>query len=254
MRCDDDSFLSAYMDGQLNGDQRQLVESMLVARPQFADKLRDLAAVRDIVVGLNREASVDVTDDVMERIRRRTRPRLPLTKFHPWSPRTRRLAASAGMFAAVAGLVLVVNLSSLEHKPIGGASDEVGRLVDNRITDSEQMPRRIARPAGRDRGTGHVPSTYAFKLNEADSRVTPQSAASPAKRAAIEEDRFGLPADLAVARAVARQSQQTSVFRRQERTRRECRTASRQRRRTHHEFQVLQDYSFAGNRYRPPPS
>lgn len=57
MHCDDDSFLSAYMDGQLNPDQQQLVESMLVARPQFGDKLRDLTVVRDMVVGLNRDGA-----------------------------------------------------------------------------------------------------------------------------------------------------------------------------------------------------
>ena len=51
------------MDGQLNPDQQQLVESMLIARPQFGDKLRDLTAVRDIVVGLDRDARVDVAND-----------------------------------------------------------------------------------------------------------------------------------------------------------------------------------------------
>ena len=130
MRCDDDSFLSAYMDGQLNPDQQQLVESMLVARPQFADKLRDLTAVRDIVVGLNRDARVDVANDVMERIRRRARPRLPLANFRPWSSRTRKLAASAGMFAAVAG-----------SRPRGQSE------LDRAQTDSSSRPgnRRLGR-------------------------------------------------------------------------------------------------------------
>jgi hypothetical protein len=202
MRCDDDSFLSAYMDGQLNSDQQQLVESMLVARPHFADKLRDLTAVRDIVVGLDRDARVDVANDVMKRIRSRARPRLPLANFRPWSSRTRKLAASAGMFAAVAGLVLVVNLSSIEHRPIHRAGPEIGGWVDNRITDAGSDSAATADSPNNDAATVAVvwpPASNAFKLGES-GRPGAQHSVASSTSSATERDRAGLQADLTVSR------------------------------------------------------
>ena len=71
MISDDDSFLSAYMDGQLDPDQHQWVESALVSNPQLAEQLRGLTVLRDLVAGLARDASVDVTPQVMEQIRAR---------------------------------------------------------------------------------------------------------------------------------------------------------------------------------------
>jgi hypothetical protein len=202
MRCDDDSFLSAYMDGQLNPDQQQLVESMLVARPHFADKLRDLTAVRDFVVGLDRDARVDVANDVMKRIRSRARPRLPLANFRPWSSRTRKLAASAGMFAAVAGLVLVVNLSSIEHRPIHRAGPEIGGSVDNRITDSGSDSATTADSPNNDAATVAVvppPASNAFKLGES-GRPGAQHSVASSTSSATERDRAVLQADLTVSR------------------------------------------------------
>ena len=199
MRCDDDSFLSAYLDGQLNPDQQQLVESMLVARPQFADKLRDLAAVRDIVVGLDREARVDVVNDVMERIRRRARPRLPLSNFRPWSPRTRKLAASAGMFAAVAGLVLAVNLSSIERQPIHRAGAEIDSSVDNRIADSPSDSTATVDSLNNDAVTVALvthPASDSSELSDSGRLGAPHLAASPSKVSVTEEDRASLQVDM----------------------------------------------------------
>ena len=43
MTLDDDSILSAYLDGQLGPEQQQAVESALFADPQLAKELRGLA-------------------------------------------------------------------------------------------------------------------------------------------------------------------------------------------------------------------
>ena len=191
------------MDGQLNPDQQQLVESMLVARPQFGDKLRDLTVVRDMVVGLNRDARIDVANDVMERIRRRARPRLPLANFRPWSSRTRKLAVSAGMFAAVAGLALVVNLRSLEHRPIAHAGPEIGELVDNRIPESRSDTTATADSLKSEAATVALvtpPVASAIKPDEAGERSTTQSAAAPSKGFVAERVRAGLQAELTVSR------------------------------------------------------
>ncbi len=71
MTLDDDSILSAYLDGQLGPEQQQAVESALFADPQLAEELRGLAFLRDLMAGLSREASPDVTSRVMRRVRRR---------------------------------------------------------------------------------------------------------------------------------------------------------------------------------------
>ena len=190
------------MDGQLNADQQQLVESMLIARPQFADKLRDLMAVRDLVVGMNRNERVDVASDVMDRIRRRSRPRLPLSKFRPWSSRTRKLAASAGMFAAVAGLVLVINLSTIDHKPIHQGGTVIGGAIDNQITDSP--PESTADPfTDNAAATVALVSPFArsaLQVSEADELDKRQSAASFRTASATDRNLSGLQADLTVSR------------------------------------------------------
>ena len=94
MNLDDESLLSAYMDGQLDPDQHQAVESALLSNPQLSEQLRTLTILRDLVGGLSRDASVDVSFAVLERIRppRRWWVRLPATI--PWPDRPRSSFAS----------------------------------------------------------------------------------------------------------------------------------------------------------------
>jgi hypothetical protein len=68
MNRDDDSFLSSYLDGELDPHERSLVESALVSEPELAEKLRSLTALRDLLSGLNRDCPVDVANRVMGRI------------------------------------------------------------------------------------------------------------------------------------------------------------------------------------------
>ena len=72
MTSDDDSFLTAYMDGQLDGDQQRRVEANLIANPQLAEQLRGLTVLRDLVAGLAHDATVNVVPEVMEQIRGRS--------------------------------------------------------------------------------------------------------------------------------------------------------------------------------------
>ncbi len=65
MNHDDESFLSAFIDGELVPDQQQRLESAIVANPHLAERLRGLAQVRDLVAGLPHDGSVDVTASVM---------------------------------------------------------------------------------------------------------------------------------------------------------------------------------------------
>ncbi len=58
MTLDDESILSAYLDGQLGPEEQQAVESAVCADPRLAEELRSLAALRDLVAGLPREAPI----------------------------------------------------------------------------------------------------------------------------------------------------------------------------------------------------
>jgi len=111
MISDDDSFLSAYLDGQLDPGQHEWVESALVSNPQLAEQLRGLTVLRDLVAGLARDASVDVTTQVMERIRtRRPSPRRFLA-FQSW-PRGRALRfAAIGILTTAAGIIIAISLA-----------------------------------------------------------------------------------------------------------------------------------------------
>jgi|GEM_PF-1361459 len=54
MKTEDEVFLSAYLDGELDLDQRSAVESALLSNPALAERLRELTAVRDLVASLPR--------------------------------------------------------------------------------------------------------------------------------------------------------------------------------------------------------
>ena len=71
MTLDDDSILSAYLDGQLGPEQQQAVESALFADPQLAEELRGLAFLRDLWPACPARPPPDVTSRVMRRVRRR---------------------------------------------------------------------------------------------------------------------------------------------------------------------------------------
>jgi anti-sigma factor RsiW len=116
MTLDDDSFLSAYMDGQLNPDQQQWVESALVADPQLAENLRRLTILRDLLASWPCDASVDVTAPVLNRIRRRLRLRALLAEsLHP-STAPLRWARAAGLTVA-AGLLIALTLTLTPWPP-----------------------------------------------------------------------------------------------------------------------------------------
>jgi hypothetical protein len=69
MDLQDESFLSAYLDGELDAPQRLAVEAILRSQPQLAERLRELRAVRDLVARLPRPAlDHDLAPAVLERI------------------------------------------------------------------------------------------------------------------------------------------------------------------------------------------
>ncbi len=71
MILEDESILSAYLDGRLGPEERHAVESALLEDPRLADDLRGLAAVRDLLAGLPRESPRDLSGRVLRQFRRR---------------------------------------------------------------------------------------------------------------------------------------------------------------------------------------
>jgi hypothetical protein len=109
MNNDDESFLSAYIDGELNADQQQRLESALVQNPQLAEKLRGLTLVRDLVAGLPHDRSVDITARVMNQIH--SRERGFLRALEGWRRGSRRILPLAGLAASAASLMVAASLA-----------------------------------------------------------------------------------------------------------------------------------------------
>src|SRR5438046_3170854 len=79
MTLDDDSLLSAYMDGQLSPDQQQLVESVLVSHPPGPGAFRDSAGLPGLPAGVARRALGGRARPGPDRLRSRLRLRAVLT-------------------------------------------------------------------------------------------------------------------------------------------------------------------------------
>ena len=117
MNVDDEIFLSAYLDGELTSEQRQRVESAMIADPGLLDHLHALAAVREMVAtlpraGLDRDLSVVVTSAIERRSRIFSLPALrPLT-------RGRGLGAGVAV-AAAACVILALSVKPGAPRPPG---------------------------------------------------------------------------------------------------------------------------------------
>lgn len=108
MNPDDQTFLTAYLDGALNPEQRLQVESSLSTDPGLADELRDLAAVRDLVAALPRPpAGVDLSASVLASIARRRAPGRLRRAFEPGGLFATRGGRAAVLLASAAALLVV---------------------------------------------------------------------------------------------------------------------------------------------------
>ena len=78
MLPDDESLLSAYLDGELGREEHEAVESFLNSDPRLAETLRGLVGVRDLLADLSRPVAGDAAPEVMRRLGE-IRP-----GFRPW--------------------------------------------------------------------------------------------------------------------------------------------------------------------------
>ncbi len=120
MNSEDDTLLSGYIDAELDSDQQQMVEWALVTKPELAENVRALTAVRDLVAGLQRNTCADISPQVMSRIGGLTRSRWRSCSSRPWAAHAKLAAVVVGTLTAAAAIVLMVALPSfLRSRDVG---------------------------------------------------------------------------------------------------------------------------------------
>lgn len=134
MMLDDDSILSAYLDGQLGPDEQQAVEAALLEDPRLAEELRGLTALRDLLAGLPREFPVDLTSRVMRRVRRRAL--LGTARgLVAWGP-----LRAAGLASIAAGILMMLAASWILPGHRGPVVAPVGDLAAIRPAVEKNRP------------------------------------------------------------------------------------------------------------------
>jgi hypothetical protein len=118
MNLEDETQLTAYLDGELDAAGRHWVEAVVQASPRVARRLRDLAEARDLVESLSRPVpDFDVSEAVLARIASPSRPwafRVRVARVV--SPRW--LAVGSSLTAAASLLVSITLLSHLRSEGI----------------------------------------------------------------------------------------------------------------------------------------
>jgi hypothetical protein len=135
MTNDDESFLSAYMDGQLDPEQQQRVEAAVGASPHVAEKLRNLSLVRDMVAGLPHDGWIDVSSRVVQEIEARRRQGGFQRTLKRWRSGSRRILPLAGLATTAATLMMAASLAILVQKSqLERGAGPVADLHPGRIT------------------------------------------------------------------------------------------------------------------------
>jgi hypothetical protein len=126
MSPDDESLLGAYLDGELEPEQRRAIESSLATDSLLAEKVQGLLGVRDLVADLSRPASADFSPAVMRRIHE------ALLRPRPWTlGRHARRWVAGGLGVATVAAALVALLSLLPVHRVGPAQVAVSAQQQN---------------------------------------------------------------------------------------------------------------------------
>jgi hypothetical protein len=161
MILDDDSILSAYLDGELGPEQHQAVESAMAADPRLAEELRSLALLRDLLAGLPREAPADLTARVMRRVRHRAR------FGRAWGSVALGPVRAAGLAAIAAGVLMMLAIPWVLRRdgegPAAGHTPDVvvqrkAPETPRRVLDTHRWPRFSSHPATQERATAPTAS------------------------------------------------------------------------------------------------
>jgi hypothetical protein len=136
MSLEDESLLSAYLDGELEESEHRSVEESIRSDLTLAGKLRDLRAVRLAVSGLSRPTGPGVSELVLRLLADRTPRRRPWRVSHVGLS---RLAAAA--VGAAAGLLFLVLIPWSPRKvEIPGRVSDGGFKSAGEKTPSAELP------------------------------------------------------------------------------------------------------------------
>src|SRR5271166_888767 len=214
MSLGDESLLGAYLDGELEPEQRRAVESSLATDSRLAEKVQCLSSVRDLVANLSRPASPDVSAEVMRRVRQ------ALLRRRPWTlDRRARRWAAAGLAASAA--IALLPLLSLHHHgtaeapfpagaahhnpPSGGNSPRPELPADMMAKASHpaSLPVNVFGPADT---PSAVPAARAKQATETDDQVRVRTLLDDPhlRRVFLVADHIGQPAEQQVTSLVER--------------------------------------------------
>jgi hypothetical protein len=184
MKPDDQSLLSAYLDGQLAPEQHRAIESCLADDSRLAEEIQSLRHARDLVSELSRPVPPDLSSAVMARVRAR------LLRRRPWH--TRRYAVSwvAGGLGAAAAVVLFLLLQAHPSAPgpnvaaKGGRVPEAHQGVGSPVANEQVADSEPERPA--DSGRSGPPAATSDNARESGSRIAGDSSVPEPERVARE--------------------------------------------------------------------
>lgn len=172
MTLDDESLLTGYLDDELDAAERQAVESALQSDPALADRLRELAATRDLLAGLGHpRCPVDLTSAVASRVERARLTRLARRRALPILVSVGAIAASTvavvlrmpgrGQHAEIprgpAGPLVTVKVAppAVAPSPTDAASPPE-EVVASKPTPAPATPVPNAAPPARDEGIARL--------------------------------------------------------------------------------------------------
>jgi hypothetical protein len=178
MTLDDESFLSAYLDGQLDVPGREAVEAALSLDPGLAEKLASLRKTRNLVSTLSRPAPTDLSSGVLRRISE------PRPRSRPWDRARHALPwIVSGLASAAAVALIVLSPRRPEGRPdtrptppgtsaASAAADRAGRRAG---PDGATAARRGSAPAAgepspedEDSATGILPPDQSLGFQDTD--------------------------------------------------------------------------------------
>lgn len=178
----DDSFLSAFLDGQLDPEENRRAETAVASDPAAAEALHSLAAVSNLVAGLARPRGPDVAPLVLRRLAA-ARPR----RWKSWSPYVGRGLGGSALAAGVALVVYLGTESRIQGTAEAPRRGSIASSSPARQTDARVAVAPVA--GGRDEPGGVRPS-------RASERAPAPIVASPAVVAEHAAPRRDVPPGL----------------------------------------------------------
>jgi anti-sigma factor RsiW len=214
MSTDDESLLGAYLDGELELEERLAFESTLSTNSQLAGEAHALADVRELVGGLSRPLAPDMEPEVMRRVREASLRR------RPWrlSPRSQYWAAAGLAALALADLALRPLPQPIHRAPVAlpdRARAESPLALENRgaaaaENRSDVLPANVfdLADAGWLIADGDASGSAPARKNDQQRRVRGLVDNTRMRRVFLVADRSGQPAEQTVASLVERTARQ----------------------------------------------